>query len=69
MRSLPLIKTYYLQVRIQYNSAGQILAQPIEGNGSGDLANLVDADAFLELPRGRETFKKGEIFPIMIYRN
>jgi len=61
--------TYYLQVKIQYNTAGQILAFPLEGNGSGDLANLVDADAFLEIPRGKELFKKGEIYPLMIYRN
>lgn len=61
--------TYYLQVKIQYNTAGQILAFPFEGNGSGDLANLVDADAFLEIPRGKELFQKGEIFPLMIYRS
>lgn len=59
---------YYLQVKISYNDQGQILAMPVDGNGSGDLANLVDADAFLRLPRGKDFFEKGECFPIIFYR-
>lgn len=59
---------YFLQVKISYNNQGQILAMPVDGNGSGDLANLVDADAFLRLPRGRDEFKEGEVFPIIFYR-
>ena len=60
--------TYFLQVKVSYNDKGQILATPISGNGSGDLANLVDADAFLELPRGKELFRKGEVYPLIFYR-
>ncbi|MCB0616915.1 MAG: molybdopterin molybdenumtransferase MoeA, partial [Phaeodactylibacter sp.] len=41
---------------------------PVEGHGSGDLANLVDADAFLELPREKDKFKKGKVFPLIFYR-
>ena len=59
---------YYLQVKISYNNQGQILAMPVDGNGSGDLANLVDADAFLRFPRGKDLFEKGECFPIIFYR-
>lgn len=59
---------YYLQVKISYNDKGQTLAMPIDGNGSGDLANLVDADAFLRIPRGKDLFEKGECFPIIFYR-
>ena len=59
---------YYLQVKISYNENGQILAMPVDGNGSGDLANLVDADAFLRLPRGKDFFEKGSCFPIIFYR-
>ena len=59
---------YYLQVKISYNEKGQILAMPIDGNGSGDFANLVDADAFLRIPRGKNLFEKGECFPIIFYR-
>ena len=59
---------YFLQVKVSYNSQGQILAMPVDGNGSGDLANLVDADAFLRLPRGKNLFEKGECFPLVFYR-
>ncbi|MEZ4933581.1 MAG: molybdopterin molybdotransferase MoeA [Saprospiraceae bacterium] len=60
--------TYFLQVKINYGKDGRLTAVPIEGKGSGDLANLVDADAFLELPRGQDQFEKGEVFPVFFYR-
>ena len=62
--------TYFLQVQTSHDAAsGRLMAQPVEGKGSGDLANLVDADAFLELPRGRDTFSAGEVFPVIFYRD
>lgn len=60
--------TYFLQVKINYNEKGEILATPIEGNGSGDLVNLTDADGFLQLPRGKNDFLAGEIFSLYLYR-
>jgi len=61
--------TYFLQVSIQFETkSGKLLAHPVAGKGSGDLANLVDADAFLELPQGRDSFEKGEVFPLIFYR-
>lgn len=60
--------TYFLEVKLSYNEQGQILAAPMKGNGSGDLANLAEADAFMELPQGRNEYKKGEVFPIYLYR-
>jgi len=61
--------TYLLQVSTHYDaSTGRLMAQPLEGRGSGDLANLADADAFLELPRGRNDFKAGEVFSLIFYR-
>ena len=59
--------TYFLQVKLE-NKNGQILAHPIAGHGSGDLANLVDNDAFIELPTGKDIFNKGEVFPLLGYR-
>jgi molybdopterin molybdotransferase len=62
--------TYFLQVQTHYDPAsGRLMAQPVEGKGSGDLANLVDADAFLELPRGRDEFLAEEVFPVIFYRD
>ena len=60
--------TYFLQVKLE-NKNGSLYAQPIAGHGSGDLANLVDNDAFIELPRGKELFHKEEVFPLIKYRD
>jgi molybdopterin molybdotransferase len=60
--------TFFLQVKLSYTQTGKILATPVEGHGSGDLANLVEADAFLELPLGNDLFKKGEVFKAFVYR-
>lgn len=60
--------TYFLEVKVSSSLSGQILATPQKGNGSGDLANLVEADAIIELPRGKSIFEKGEVHPIYFYR-
>ncbi len=60
--------TYLCQVAVSYDQEGRVLATPVEGHGSGDLANLVDADAFMELPQGRDVFEAGECHPIFFYR-
>ena len=53
---------YFLQVKLTYTNDGLTIATPVTGHGSGDLANLVDADAFLHLPKGINDFKKGAAF-------
>lgn len=55
---------YFLQVQLRYSENGQVLAMPLEGNGSGDFANLVEANAFMELPKTQSIFKAGEVFRI-----
>jgi molybdopterin molybdotransferase len=60
--------TYFLQVKLTNSPDGRLLASPVTGQGSGDLANLVDTDAFLELPLERQEFKAGEAFPVWKYR-
>jgi molybdopterin molybdotransferase len=59
---------YFLQVKLSFNNSGQIIATPAVGNGSGDFANLQDADAFMELPAEKNTFNSGDIYPIWPYR-
>lgn len=59
--------TYFLPVKVS-NTEGRLLATPVEGHGSGDLANLNDADGFLELPSDRSIFKEKEVFPLFLYR-
>lgn len=59
--------TYFLQVKVSYDEKGRILATPVTGNGSGDLANLTNANAFLQLPEGRSVFRKGGVYPLVFY--
>ncbi|WP_435260894.1 molybdopterin molybdotransferase MoeA [Tenacibaculum sp. nBUS_03] len=60
--------TYFLQVKLSYH-LGNLIATPIKGNGSGDLASLVSADGFIEIPKTEETeFKKGSVFKVIKYR-
>lgn len=59
--------TYFLPVKVSITE-GSFLATPVEGHGSGDLANLNDADGFLELPSDRAIFKEKEVFPLFLYR-
>lgn len=59
--------TYFLQVKIS-NQKGVLYAKPIMGNGSADLANLIEADGFLELSAEQTEFKKGSSFPYLAYR-
>ncbi|WP_298882202.1 molybdopterin molybdotransferase MoeA [uncultured Polaribacter sp.] len=59
---------YFLQVKLE-SKFGHLVAFPIKGNGSGDLASLVNTDAFIQLPKKEESeFKKGEVFNIIRYR-
>lgn len=60
--------TYFLEVKISSSKDGQLMATPQKGNGSGDLANLVEADAIIELPRGKNVYEKGEVHPIYFYK-
>jgi molybdopterin molybdotransferase len=60
---------YFLQVQLSVNENGQILATPVEGNGSGDFANLVDSDAFIELPAEPNNFMKGELYRVWPFKN
>ena len=59
--------TYFLQVKLS-DRFGHLIATPVTGNGSGDLASLVNADAFIQLPNDKIKFKNGEVFPIIRYR-
>lgn len=60
---------YFLQVKLEYATSGQLMAHPRMGGGSGDLANLSDADAFLELPAEKTFFQQGETYPVLGYRS
>ncbi|AOW18199.1 molybdopterin molybdenumtransferase MoeA [Polaribacter vadi] len=58
---------YFLQVKLSCKN-GNLIATPIQGNGSGDLASLVHADAFIQLPSHKSEFKSGEVYPIIRFK-
>ncbi|SHM95749.1 molybdopterin molybdotransferase MoeA [Polaribacter sp. KT 15] len=59
---------FFLQVKLK-SKFGHLVAFPVKGNGSGDLASLVNAGAFIQLPKTEKIlFKHGENFPIIRYR-
>ena len=60
--------TYFLQVALEVDVKGQLLAHPKVGRGSGDHANLIVSDAFLELPANTFRFKQGEVFDVIPFR-
>lgn len=60
--------TYFAPVKLTINELGELWAKPFKGQGSGDFANLLQADAFMEFPPEKNYFQKGEVFPVTIYR-
>ncbi len=58
---------YFLQAKLTHGADGKLYATPVVGNGSGDLVNLADADAFIELPAERNEFRKGEVYRVFLY--
>lgn len=59
---------YFLQVKVEDNEEGQLIATPLEGNGSGDFANLLESNAFMELPKEQTIFIKGEVYRIWPFK-
>lgn len=55
--------TFFVPVKLTANPETPILeAYPLPGNGSGDFANLLDADGFIELPENETEFQAGQFF-------
>jgi molybdopterin molybdotransferase len=61
--------TFFLEVSLEFSPEGLILAHPQRGNGSGDLANAPKVDAYLELPQGKNLYKKGEVYRLYPFRS
>ncbi len=59
---------YFMQVKVGVNEEGQLVATPLEGNGSGDFANLLESNAFMELPKEKTVFCKGEVYRIWPFK-
>lgn len=64
---VPFALQYFVQVRLGTNQLGQLTAESVNTNGSGDFSHLADTDAFMELPLEQNRFKKGEVYRIWKY--
>lgn len=61
--------TYFMQAKVKRNDAGGFIAIPFQGNGSGDLTNLSEINAFVELPSEQENFAPDLLYDIYFTRN
>jgi molybdopterin molybdotransferase len=52
---------YFMPVRLLPLADGRLSAIPQEGHGSGDFANLIDSQAFMELPAEVDFFPAGTV--------
>jgi len=55
--------THFVPVRLSVDAEGRRLATPLRVGGSGDLAGLLGATAFLELPPEPALFAAGSVWP------
>ena len=63
----PFSLQYFAQVKLQINEQGQLIANIVDTNGSGDFSHLAETDAFVEFPLEQNIFRKGEIYKIWKY--
>ncbi|RPD41387.1 molybdopterin molybdotransferase MoeA [Chitinophaga barathri] len=60
--------TYFLPVQLQCAPGARLTARPVTYGGSGDMASLLHADAFMELPPEPDVFPEGAVFPVWKFR-
>lgn len=65
----PFALQYFAQVKLGVNELGQITAESVNTNGSGDFSHLADTNAFIELPLEQNGFKKGEVYKVWKYND
>lgn len=61
--------TYFMQARVSQNEEGKLIAQAFAGNGSGDLTNLSEINAFVVLPQHEEKFNSRQLYDAYLTRN
>jgi molybdopterin molybdotransferase len=55
--------TLFAAVKAEFNTNGNLEAEPVINNGSGDFYAVGQSTGFIELPPDQEIFSKDEIFP------
>jgi molybdopterin molybdotransferase len=59
--------TYFMTVRLEQNENAETIAHPVKGHGSGDLSILTEANAFIQLPGGKDLYQEGEVFSVYLF--
>ncbi|WP_214649455.1 molybdopterin molybdotransferase MoeA [Sphingobacterium mizutaii] len=59
---------YFAQVKLKVNNLGQLTAESVNSNGSGDFSHLAETNAFIELPLEKNSFNKGEVYQVWTYK-
>jgi molybdopterin biosynthesis enzyme len=58
-----------MQAKVNQNDEGQFIAKPYPGNGSGDLTNLSEVNAFIVLPDDCDRFDTAKMYEAYFIRN
>ncbi len=61
--------TYFMQAKVKQTSDRNLMATPYLGNGSGDLTNLAEVNAFIALPANQENFNTQDFYDVYFTRN
>jgi molybdopterin molybdotransferase len=61
--------TYFMQAQVGQTEDGKLVAKPYPGNGSGDLTNLSEVNAFVALPPEDEKFTTNKLYDVYFIRN
>jgi molybdopterin molybdotransferase len=61
--------TYFCPVKIQCLPTGEWLAIPKEMKNSGEFTALAETSGFIELPKDKTIFKKGECYPYFPWKS
>ena len=59
--------TLFAPVRVEMNSQGELLAMPVETNGSGDFFSLAKSHGFCELPADSDKHPAGKAYPLYFW--
>jgi len=54
---------YFMSAKVDWVD-GKFIAQPIRGNGSGDMVSFGLSNAFIHLPIGNDIYHKGQQFDV-----
>ncbi len=60
--------TFFAQANIEFEQ-GKIYAKISKGNGSGDMVHTTMMDGFVELPKGKDVYKAGEVYSFIPFHS